>query len=378
MVSVADCLRQHAPAYLAKYGDAVPSGHRKVIAAITRCRTGALGGILYACADCGTCYWVGRSCGNRHCPTCGHDKTAAWLEKQSQRLMPVHHFLVTFTVPEELRSVLRACQAPGYAALFRAGADSIRDVGSATKSLRGCHLGFFGVLHTWGRDPCVYHPHVHFVVPGGGVSEDRSKWKATPENFLFHHGTLIRVYKAKLADALRACDLYDRVPARAWKAKFVVDIKPVGDGQAVLKYLAPYVHRVAISDNRILACDRESVTYCYTPSGTKQSKTRRVTGEEFVRGFVQHTLPSGFQKVRHYGWMSANCRVTLDEVRWIVWLFLGWTYWLGSGYAPQKTSPEKSSVCCPHCGGRMHIIDIVHRPIPAVLIEHPIPYLDSG
>jgi hypothetical protein len=378
MVSVADCLRQHAPAYLAKYGDAVPLGHRKVIAAITRCRTGALGGILYGCGDCGTKYWVGRSCGNRHCPTCGHDKTAAWLETQSRRQMPMHHFLVTFTVSEELRSVLRACQGPGYAALFRSGADSIRDVASATKSLRGCRMGFFGVLHTWGRDPCVYNPHVHFVVPGGGVREDRSKWKATPENFLFHHGTLIRVYKAKLADALRACDLYDRVPAGAWKAKFVVNIKPVGDGQAVLKYLAPYIHRVAISDNRIVACDEASVTYRYTPSGTEQSKTRRVTGNEFVRGFVQHTLPSGFQKVRHYGWMSSNCRISLAEVKWLVWLFLGWTYWLASGHAPQEAPSRKTPVCCPHCGGEMHIIDIAYYPVPATLLEHPIPYLDSG
>ena len=377
MVSVADCLRQHAPAYLAKYGDSVPMGHRKVIAAITRCRTGAFGGILYACGDCPTSYWVGRSCGNRHCPTCGHDKTAAWLDKQSRRLMPVHHFLVTVTVPEGLRWVLRGCQRDGYGALFDAGADAIRDVASATKSLQGCHLGFFGVLHTWGRDPRVYHPHIHFVVPGGGVSEDGSQWKTTPENFLFHHGTLIRVYKAKLADALRACGLYDHVPARVWKAKFVVDIKPVGDGRAVLKYLAPYVHRVAISDNRIVACDEASVTYRYTPSGTKQSKTRRVTGMEFVRGFVQHTLPPGFQKVRHYGWMSSNSRVTLDEVKWLVWLFLGWTYWLASGHAPQETPRKKPPVCCRECGGQMHVVAVSYHPV-MVLPEHSIPYLDSG
>src|SRR5690606_31821749 len=156
-------------------------------------------------------------------------------------------------------------------------------------------LGFFGVLHTWGRDPMVYHPHVHFVVPGGGVKVDDQgnalAWQATPKNFLFHHGTFIRVYKAKLADHLRACGIYDKVPPEAWQGKFVVDIKPVGDGQAVLKYLAPYVHRVAISDQRILAVDASSVPYSYTPSGTSASKTRRVSGEEFVRGFIQHVLP---------------------------------------------------------------------------------------
>jgi len=375
--TVADCLRQHAPAYLAKYGEAVPSGHRKVIAAITRCRTGELGGVQYECCDCGITRWVGRSCGNRHCPNCGKDKTAAWLDKQTRRLLPVHHFLVTFTVPKELRSVLRRHQRDGYSALFGAGAESIRDVGSATKSLRDCLLGVFGVLHTWGRDPGVYHPHVHFVVPGGGIREDRSRWQSTPENFLVHHATLIKTYKAKLADALRACGLYDQVPAAAWKAKFVVDIKPVGNGQAVLTYLAPYVHRVAISDSRIVACDETSVTYRYTPSGTKRPEIRRVEGIEFVRGFVQHTLPRGFQKVRYYGWMSPNSRIKLDEVRWLVWLFLGWTYWLASGHAPQEPPHRKPIVGCPACGGPMRVVGVSYQPI-TTLPEHAIAYLDSG
>jgi hypothetical protein len=375
--SVADCLRQHAPGYLAKFGEDVPSGHRKVLAAITRCRTGALGGVQYACCDCGATHWVGRSCGNRHCPNCGKHKTFAWLDKQSSRLMPVPHFLVTFTVPKELRSVLRAHQREGYTALFDAAAASLRDVGSATKSLRSCQLGYFGVLHTWGRDPCVYHPHVHFVVPGGGVSGDRTRWQATPENFLVDHATLIRVYKAKLAEALRACGLYDQVPSDAWRGKFVVDLKPVGDGRAVLKYLAPYVHRVAISDNRIVACDESSVTYRFTPSGTKRTKTRRVTGNEFVRGFVQHTLPRGLQKVRYYGWMSPHSRTHLDEVRWLVWLYLGWTYWLASGHAPQEKRHKTPAVICGECGGEMHVVRVTHEPLGA-LLEHSIAYLDSG
>ena len=214
------------------------------------------------------------------------------------------------------------------------------------------------MLHTWGRDPTVYHPHVHFVVPGGGVSEDGSAWQATPENFLFHHATLIRVYKAKLADHLRACGLYDAVPAEAWRAKFVVDIKPVGDGQAVLKYLAPYVNRVAISDNRIVACDDSSVTFRYTPSGTKQSKTRTVSGTEFVRGFAQHTLPSRFQKIRYYGWMSPNSKVKVDEVKWLVWLFLGWTFYLASGRVVQESPRPRPTVRCAECGGTMRIVEV--------------------
>jgi hypothetical protein len=306
----------------------------------------------------------------------------AWLAKQTKRLMPVEHFLVTVTVPDRIGSVLRAHQRDGYRALFDAGSESIRDVGAVTKSLRDCKLGFFGVLHTWGRDPMVYHPHVHFVVPAGGVKVDDNgnalAWQATPKNFLFHHGTFIRVYKAKLADHLRDCGLYDLVPAKAWEGKFVVDIKPVGNGQAVLKYLAPYVHRVAISDKRILAVDTSSVTYSYTPSGTNVSTTRTVKGEEFVRGFAQHVLPKGMQKIRHYGWMGSNNRISIDEVRWLVTIFLGWVYWLASGYAPQTPAElPKPPPSCPACGGAMRRVTLVLHDV-RTLVNFSNAYMDSG
>lgn len=228
----------------------------------------------------------------------------------------------------------------------------------------------------------VYHPHVHFVVPGGGVKVDEqghaTSWQATAENFLFHHSTLVKVYKAKLADHLRECELYDRVPADAWQSKFVVDIKPVGDGGAVLKYLAPYVHRVAISDKRIVAVDERSVTYRYTPSGEHRSKTRTVTGREFVRGFLQHTLPRGFQKVRYYGWMrSGKRRIQRDEVKWLVYVLLGWMYWLASGHAPQATPKTSSVVRCAECGETMQVVEVTYEPV-RTLSEHALAYLDSG
>ena len=185
--------------------------------------------------------------------------------------LPVHHFLVTFTVPVQVRSVLRHSQRKAYGAMFDAGSQTILDLAAGSKYLSGCRIGFWGMFHTWRRDPMVYHPHVHFVVPGGGLHEDGSRWQQTPTNFLFPHAAMVTVYKAKLADQLRECGLYEEIPTDAWHAKFVVDIKPVGDGQAVLKYLAPYVHRVAISDHRITACDDSSVTFRYTPSGTKRA-----------------------------------------------------------------------------------------------------------
>jgi hypothetical protein len=198
---------------------------------------------------------------------------------------------------------------------------------------------------------------VHFVVPGGGVSKDGSKWLQTPANFLFPHARACALYKKKFADALRKCGLYDQVPDSVWLKKFVVDIKPVGDGQAVLKYLAPYVYRVAISDSRIENVSEDSVTYRITPSGKKSSTQRTVSGNEFVRGFLQHVLPRGFQKLRYYGFMSPNNKLQLETAAWLALLHLGWTYWLGSGFAPQEPPPV-NLLTCSHCGGELKMIAI--------------------
>ena len=384
MPSVADALRQFAPAYLEQQPAlSVSIVQQKVLSAIVRCRTGALGGVRYACNHCDREHWVGRSCGNRHWPNCGHEKTQLWIEKQSTKLMPVHHFLVTFTVPREVGSVLRVYQRAGYRCLFDASSASIRDVGSATKSLQGCVLGFFGVLHTWGRDPATYHPHIHYVVPGGGVKCDEDgvaiSWQSTPKNFLFHHATLIRVYKAKLADELRTAGLYDLVDPIAWTKPFVVDIQAVGHGVPTLKYLAPYVHRVAINDSRMVSIDESGVTYKIRRSKPKRIETKRVEGEQFVSSFAQHILPAGFQKIRHYGWMSSNSKVSLEEVKWLVWLFLGWTFWLGSGYAPQP-KPLTKPLRCAECGGELRVVEVTYESLRSlgILPEHSLTYLDTG
>jgi hypothetical protein len=383
MPSVAAALRQHAPKFLERLrarGKGVAIC--KAFAAIMRCRTGQLGGVSWLCTGCGRSHWVGRSCGNRHCPTCGHERTRQWLEKQSRKLLTgVHHFLVTFTVPKELRSVLRAHGRAGYEALFAASAEALRDVAASTKALQGTQLGFFGVLHTWGRDPMVYHPHLHYVVPGGGLLLDEQKkpllWKSTPTNFLVHHGTLIRVYKAKLAGALREAGLYDNVPTETWMKDFVVDIRPVGDGRGAVAYLAPYVHRVAISNHRIRHVDETSVTYQYLPKKSRV-KERTVTGDQFVRGFAQHILPTGFRKLRYFGWMASNSKAKLEELRMIVWFSLGWVYWLATAHAPPADLNPFPTVRCATCGATMTLIAVTHEPMTPTLSEHALSYLDSG
>ena len=167
------------------------------------------------------------------------------------------------------------------------------------------------------------------------------------------------------------------VPEEAWYQKAVVDIQPVGDGRSVLKYLAPYMYRVAISNNRILACDESSVTYSYTPSDSKVAVTRKVSGDRFVGGFLQHTLPCGFQKVRYYGWMNPASTIDLEQVRLLVWLYLGWTFWLASGHAPQEEPLQRRGVRCAECGGPMRIVEVVSENCHT-LVEHSVAYLDSG
>ena len=314
-------------------------------------------------------------------------------------LLPVQHCLVTFTVPDELRSLLRACPKQGYDAIFAAGSVTIQKLLADPKWLGSPNVGFFGVLHTWGRDPRIYHPGVGKGVrtqlpkrPEGCCAQlspdpvSNKKWIATPSHFLFPEAVASPIYRQKFREILRAADLEKHVDPAVWRRWWEVNVKPVSDGRAVLKYLAPYVFRVAISDNRILECTDESVTYKYTPSGSTQVLTKTVAGWKFVRGFLQHVLPKGFRKVRHYGWMASNSRTTLERVKWLVWLYRGWTYWLGSGVAPQ---PERhqNRIRCKDCGGQLHLIALtdgsgrvlVNRSLPQpALANHVTSYLDSG
>lgn len=375
MPTVADALRQHADGYLRLYGDRMPTEHKRVLAAITRCRTGALGHVRYDCRTCRRVHWVGRSCGNRHCPNCQSDKTHVWLAQRTAQLLPVPYYLVTFTLPDGLRKVVRANQRVCYQSLFDCSSATLRELASGPRFIGSDRLGFFGALQTWGRDFTVYHPHVHFVVPGGGVSADGSRWQAGPENFLLPEKAASIIYRAKFRDAMHEAGLYDQIDPAVWKKNWVVDVEPVGDGRAALKYLAPYVYRVAISNNRVDAVDEDSVTYHYTPTGESTRVTRRVGGNEFVRGLLQHTLPRNFQRLRYYGFASPNSTLKFAWIRMLVWFYLGWCYVLARKVEPAPI--ETRPVRCAECGGEMQLTAITDGS-GRVLYNHPLPYLDSS
>jgi len=384
MPTVAEALRQHTDDYLKQFGHAMPVEHKRVLALITRCRTGQLGSLVYQCNSCPNQHWVGRSCGNRHCPNCQNDKSQLWLSKRMAQLLPVNYYLVTFTVPASLRRVIRANQRACYSALFDCGSQTIVELASGERFIGTDRLGFFGALHTWGRNFTVYNPHVHFVVPGGGISAAGDRWLSAPENFLLPQKAAAKIYPGKFRDAMKAAGLEQKfkdADRKAWYASWVVDVQPVGNGQAALKYLAPYVNRVAISNKRILKVDAQSVTYCYTPSGKSHSVTRNVSGSEFVRGFLQHTLPSRLQRIRYYGWQSPNCKLTFQWVQMLVWFYWGWCWRMKQQEV--VAPPAKPTMKCRKCKiGTMELVAITDAEGKVVyrgpLGDHALTYLDSG
>lgn len=353
MPTVADVLRQYGPAYLERFGNAMPAEHKKVLNAISACRTGQLGIVVYQCESCGATHTMGRSCGNRHCPTCQQDKTKAWLENQLDRLLPCPYFLVTFTVPAGLRMFVRRNQRVAYAAMFEASSAAIKALAADPKYVGTTRCGFFGVLHTWGRS-LEYHPHIPYIVPGGGVSDDGARWLPSRDDFFVPVRALSVLFRAKFRHALDRAGLLTEVDAAVWRQDWVVHSQAVGDGRASLKYLAPYVFRVAISDRRIVSCEDGRVTFSYRKSGSNRWRKMTVDADEFIRRFLQHVLPSGFPKVRHYGFLSPNSRTSMEAVRWLIALSHGLVHRLV--VEPKREPAEVPQVECAACGGPMRVL----------------------
>jgi hypothetical protein len=313
MVEMAEIFCLHGSQYRAKYGNKMLPSHRKVMHAIERCRTLGLGGHVYICQNCDETQYQYHSCRDRHCPKCQNDKAQLWLEKQQDLLLPVRYFLLTFTLPDELRRLARSRQKLFYALLFRTSASATQKLAQDPRFIGG-QIGMVGVLHTWGRN-LAYHPHVHYLVPAGGLAADGHTWLPARRNFFLPVKALSRIFRAKFRDALRKTDCFADVPADVWEKDWVVHCQPVGHGLGALKYLAPYIFRVAISNNRILKLANGKVTFRYRATDTGKLRTFTLPAEEFIRRFLQHILPKGFVKVRYYGFLAPGCRKRLATLR---------------------------------------------------------------
>jgi len=351
MGAIQDIFRDHAGEYLRQYGDAMATVQKKAIDAILSCRSSSQGLVVYACEDCGGIHQVYRSCGNRHCPTCQHQKALMWRDRQLENSLPCDYFMLTFTVPEPLRLFLYRHQQIGYNGLFAAASGAIRLIAENPRHIGGDLPGFFGVLHTWGRT-LQYHPHIHFVVPGGAYLRSENRWMPSRPEFFLPVRALSKVFRAKFRDEIAAAGLLDRVDASVWNKEWNVNCQAVGQAERAVGYLSRYVFHTAISDARIVSAENGSVTFRYRKPHSNRPRTMTLTGEEFMGRYLRHVLPSGFMKVRHYGFLHPNSAVKLETVRALVELSRGFDVPVSSEDTEAKPAPNHGPVC-PACGGKL-------------------------
>jgi Putative transposase/Transposase zinc-binding domain len=325
-LELGDIFRLHGPAYLTRFGASLSREQKRALRAIAVCRTAVLGGYVEQCDQCGYQKIAYCSCRNRHCPKCHGQARAQWLEQRAAELLPVEYFHVVFTVPQLLAPLALQNQRLVYGMLFRAAAETLLQIAADPRHL-GAQLGFVAVLHTWGQN-LHPHPHLHCVVPGGGIAPDRSRWIACRRQFLFPVKVLSRLFRTKfiayLQTAFRAGKLgfHGELKSLGEKRSFAQWLKrltatewvvyakpPFGGPRQVLKYLARYTHRVAISNQRLVALDDGRVTFRwknYARAG--EPATMTLPAEEFIRRFLLHVLPTGFVKVRHFGFLANRGR----------------------------------------------------------------------
>src|SRR5687768_3059235 len=295
----------------------LPISHHKVISAIQNCRSGHYGHSLYQCQSCGQHHRVHHACGNRHCPQCQHHKTQQWLHHHLDKQLPGPHFLVTFTVPEPLRPFIRSHQRLAYQAMFKASSQALKRLAQDERFIGTNLPGFTGILHTWGRQ-LQYHPHIHYIVPGGGLSGDRKTWLPSRANFYVPVKALSPIYRALFKDAMDQAGWLAQIDPRVWQTNWNVHSQANPNGHTSFTYLAPYVFKVAISNSRIVSLKDRTVTFTYRKPGSSRPRTTHLDAIEFLRRFLQHVLPDGFMKVRHFGFLHASCAIPTNTLRLMI------------------------------------------------------------
>ena len=386
-LEVADIFRQVGPAYREEHATALSRGQRRVMSAIEQCRTAALGGHVEQCDSCGHQRIAFNSCRNRHCPKCQSLVRAQWLEDRQTELLPVEYFHVVFTVPQEIAAIAYQNKPVVYDILFRAAAETLRTIAGDPKHL-GAEIGFIAILHTWGQN-LLHHPHLHCVVPGGGIAPNGERWISCRPGFFLPVRVLSRLFRRlfiaqlQLAfdhdelqlfnslAALRNRAAFAKYLAPARRAKWVVYAKPpFGGPKQVLEYLGRYTHRVAISNSRLREFSDGVVTFAWKDyRHESRNKTMRLDAREFIRRFLLHVLPSGFQRIRHYGLLANRYReLRLNQCRNLL-----------AAPAPVVVQLEAEDYRdryqrltgvslrdCPHCGGgqMVRIETLLPRTLP--------------
>jgi hypothetical protein len=369
---VADIFRRHGDAYLRDHAGRVGRGERRVMGAIAACRTAALGGHAEQCDNCGARRIAYNSCRNRHCPKCQGSARAAWLSARKSELLPVPYFHVVFTLPPAAAEISFQNKALVYALLMRSAADALTTLAANPKRL-GAKIGVLAVLHTWGQT-LTHHPHVHCVVPGGGLSLDGKSWVACKPGFFLPVRALSRLFRRLFLAGLEAAfqkgglgffgalaplaepsAFAERIQILR-KGEWVVYAKPPFGGAAqVLAYLARYTHRAAIANSRLVAITDGEVTFTYKDYRRNgRRKVMRLDAHEFIRRFLLHVLPNGFHRVRHYGYLAKGNRgQSLELCRTLVVSQAPPDQLDGPGAEAPGSEPalKRDAIVCPDCGG---------------------------
>ncbi len=377
-LEIADIFRRFGPAWRRANAGHISLSQLKVMSAIEACRTEALGGHVAACTKCSHQHIAYNSCKNRHCPKCQGPAARDWMEARAEDLLPVEYFHVVFTLPAEIARIALWNKRAVYSLLFRASAETVMTIAADPKRL-GARIGMSSVLHTWGS-ALTHHPHIHMIVPGGGLSPDGRRWVACKPGFFLHVRVLARLFRRLFIEGLMAlhrtgqlaffgdlAELADANAFAAWlapfrKSEWVVYAKPpFGGPEAVLVYLSRYTHRVAISNSRLVSASADTVSFRWKDYRIKRGdrmKVMRLDTNEFIRRFLMHVLPDGFHRIRHYGLLaSAQRKANIAKVRVLI----------GASTPEQAPSSEDNPAPltlrepCPCCGGSMHIIETFRR-----------------
>jgi len=388
-LEVADVIRAAGDSFYERSRKWLTWLHRKVLTAILRCRTAALGGHVDACSGCGHQVISFNSCRNRHCPKCQANARDRWLEARESELLPTRYVHVVFTLPRQLSPLALQNKREIYALLFRTSAETLLQVARDPKHL-GAEIGFFSVLHTWNQK-LQHHPHVHCVIPAGGLAPDHLRWIDSQQSFFLPVRVLGKVFRGKFVEGLKKLHaehklgfhgtlvaLQNPKTFAAWlrplfRSPWVVYSKrPFGGAQHALRYLGQYTHRIAISNHRLVALADGGVTFRWRDSAHKNKKRLMTLGAgEFLRRFLLHVLPPGFVRIRHFGFLAHRRRG--------VWLPLCFRLLADSGRAEAETRSEETVDSsprplwiCPHCGGPMLLIERL-SPVQLRLRSPPLP-----
>ncbi len=342
MITLASLIERFGASCLAQYHQALLPSHRAALAAMARCRTRMAAQMLAQCSGCQAQLAVPHSCGHRNCPHCQHFESQRWIERQSERLVAGNYFLITFTLPAELRPLAWQHQRIVYDLLIDCAWQTLSTFSQNHRRLRGIP-GAISVLHTHARD-LHHHPHVHVVIPAAALDAGRRLWRTLPAKakYLFDHKALAKVFRAKLLGALHARGL----PAPATPEKWVVDCRCVGDGRKAIVYLGRYLYRGVIQEGDILGCDGQNVTYRWRDAKTGKTMVRTVSGATFLWLVVQHVLPRGFRRARNHGFLHPNSKRLIALLRLLVF----------RAPSPAEPATQRPQLVCRCCGAAMVIL----------------------